>query len=309
MINKLSEINLNLLNVLDVLLSERNTTEAAKKLHLTQPSISYSLKQLRVIFDDELLIRNNFNSTMYMTPLAKSLVYFVRSAVLNLESVFKIKDFDPNSSRRIIRIAISDYALSALMPYLIRKVNKQAPHVAFRISGINYSTVREQLNNQEIDIAIGAFNHETEKSLFVYDYLFSEEVGCWADINHPAFQSEVLTMDDYMKYPHLVIRHPKSCSRSTIEGGTFKDIIDSGHTGNISIHNSTECFGLLLGTNYICLAAKKINCQTKSFNLAYRTPPFKIPELRISLCRGIDKDNDQAILWIISQIKAIASLL
>ena len=49
--------NLNLLPTLKVLLETRNISRAAELLHLSQPSISKQLGQLRSEFDDELLVR------------------------------------------------------------------------------------------------------------------------------------------------------------------------------------------------------------------------------------------------------------
>ncbi|MFT5400693.1 MAG: DNA-binding transcriptional LysR family regulator, partial [Gammaproteobacteria bacterium] len=50
-------IDLNLLHYLDVLLRERNVTRAASQLNLSQPAMSNSLRRLRVLFDDPLLVR------------------------------------------------------------------------------------------------------------------------------------------------------------------------------------------------------------------------------------------------------------
>ena len=55
----LFKTNLNLLKVFMVLMQEKNTSLAAKTLHITQPAISNSLSQLRDLFKDELFICEN----------------------------------------------------------------------------------------------------------------------------------------------------------------------------------------------------------------------------------------------------------
>ncbi|KAB8191052.1 LysR family transcriptional regulator, partial [Lysobacter maris] len=49
-------LDLNLLVTLDVLLSERNVTRAAERLHLSQPAVSVQLSKLRDALGDPLLL-------------------------------------------------------------------------------------------------------------------------------------------------------------------------------------------------------------------------------------------------------------
>ncbi|HBZ16080.1 MAG TPA: LysR family transcriptional regulator, partial [Pantoea sp.] len=52
----INSLDLNLLQTLNVLLSEHNVTRAAQRLHLSQPSVSAQLARLRLLFDDPLLL-------------------------------------------------------------------------------------------------------------------------------------------------------------------------------------------------------------------------------------------------------------
>jgi len=52
----IDSLDLNLLQTLNVLLSELNVTRAAQRLHLSQPSVSAQLARLRRHFDDPLLL-------------------------------------------------------------------------------------------------------------------------------------------------------------------------------------------------------------------------------------------------------------
>ena len=65
----IERIDLNLLVYLDVLLRERNVTRAAGCLGITQPAMSNSLRRLRKVFDDPLLVRTSEG----MTPTERAL--------------------------------------------------------------------------------------------------------------------------------------------------------------------------------------------------------------------------------------------
>ena len=51
----MQNFDLNLLSSLDALLAEKNVTRAARKMHVTQSTMSGILRRLRDQFDDELL--------------------------------------------------------------------------------------------------------------------------------------------------------------------------------------------------------------------------------------------------------------
>ena len=53
----ISSLNLNLLPVLDALLSERSVSRAGARVGLSQPAVSNALAQLREHFGDPLLVR------------------------------------------------------------------------------------------------------------------------------------------------------------------------------------------------------------------------------------------------------------
>src|SRR3954469_3986689 len=55
----LAGTDLNLLVALEALLAERNVTNAANRVGLSQPAMSRALARLRRLFDDELLVRSS----------------------------------------------------------------------------------------------------------------------------------------------------------------------------------------------------------------------------------------------------------
>ena len=59
----MNRVDLNLLVYLDALLRERNVTQAANQLNLSQPAMSNGLRRLRELFDDPLLVRTSDGMT------------------------------------------------------------------------------------------------------------------------------------------------------------------------------------------------------------------------------------------------------
>ena len=67
----MGRLDLNLLLVLDALFDERNVTAVARRLRVSQPTVSFSLKKLREFFNDELFVRQG--ATMQPTPFIETI--------------------------------------------------------------------------------------------------------------------------------------------------------------------------------------------------------------------------------------------
>ncbi len=67
----LRSFDLNLLLAFDALMQELSVTRAATRLRIRQPAMSHALSNLRMLFDDELFIRNGH--VMEPTTRAKTL--------------------------------------------------------------------------------------------------------------------------------------------------------------------------------------------------------------------------------------------
>ena len=125
--------DLNLLLPLKVLLEEGNVTRAGQRLELSQPAMSAALARLRRRFDDELLVRAGRDYEL--TPFARDLLPEVQHArtadghrALHLED-----EFDPATSERTFRLAMSDYAIAVVHEPLVRLVEAEAPGVRLAI--------------------------------------------------------------------------------------------------------------------------------------------------------------------------------
>ena len=117
---------------LDALLTERNITEAGRRVFLTQSAMSGALARLREHFADELLIQ--VGRKMMTTPLADSLADPVREILLKIDAAIKTRpEFDPGTSHRRFSIMMSDYVSTLLMPEVLRRAEALAPRVTFEV--------------------------------------------------------------------------------------------------------------------------------------------------------------------------------
>jgi DNA-binding transcriptional LysR family regulator len=123
----LAALDLNLLVALDALLLEASVSRAATRIGLSQPATSHALQRLRDLIGDPLLVRNG--ARMELTPRAQALRGPLAQALDQVRGLFIPDDFDAARSERQFRLMMPDLAVELLMPPLMEKITKLAPHL------------------------------------------------------------------------------------------------------------------------------------------------------------------------------------
>ena len=134
---RLASIDLNLLVPLLALLETRSVTDAATAVGLSQPALSHTLRRLRRLLGDELLVRQG--GTMILTPRAEQLVEPVRRALQQSARALRPQPFDPATDARTITLAMTTSTAFVLAPLLMTVLAERAPHIVLRL---NTATMR-----------------------------------------------------------------------------------------------------------------------------------------------------------------------
>ena len=150
-LEKLSDSDLNLLPVLQVLLEECNVTRAAGRLNLTQPAISRSLARLRILFNDPLFTRTPKGLTP--TPRALSLNHNLHNALHDISRIIEPETFNPTTATRSFRLATTDYGTQVLLPSAIHHLSQKTPNISLEVVPWHEHLIHE-LDQQDIDLAI-----------------------------------------------------------------------------------------------------------------------------------------------------------
>ena len=129
----LSKIDLNLLVTFEMLISEGSVSRTAQKLGVTQPAVSHSLKRLRDLLGDELLVRGPRGLQPTMRALA--LHPLVQTALADVHSILSTTAvFDPAVTRRTFRMSMSDAMSVEALPSIVQHIRQDAPGIDLAIS-------------------------------------------------------------------------------------------------------------------------------------------------------------------------------
>lgn len=134
-------LDLNLLVSLDVLLQERSVTRAARRLGLSQPTLSTALARLRRHYGDELLTR--VGNAYELTPLAERLSEQMPQALGWVDRVLQTRpDFDPAHAEHEFTLVGTDAHVAVFGRTLAALVHEAAPGVRLRFQHSTPQLVR-----------------------------------------------------------------------------------------------------------------------------------------------------------------------
>lgn len=192
-------VDLNLLAVFDALFDERNVSKAAKRLALTQPTVSGMLKRLRLMFDDDLFVRTSHG--VVPTPRAETLAAPVKDLLQRAQSLVRPVAFDPGESETTFRVCGSDYLQLAVISPLIRRLKELAPKTRVSVLPRPGVGLADLLARGEIDLSVNVRDVAIED--FPARRLFTDRYVCVARKAHPLDGD--ISLNELCSFEHLLV--------------------------------------------------------------------------------------------------------
>ncbi|HET7540644.1 MAG TPA: LysR family transcriptional regulator [Polyangiaceae bacterium] len=149
----LSALDLNLLLVLDAVLSERSVARAAQRLHVTPPAISNALGRLRDALGDPIVTRSGRG--IVPTPRALELGRAISRSLAEIGRALHGEAFDPRTAQAVLTLALADAGQLARLPRLAASVAERMPRARLRVVNVDTMLALGGLGGTEVDAAIG----------------------------------------------------------------------------------------------------------------------------------------------------------
>jgi len=275
---------------LHALLQEGSVTRAARRLAITQSSMSHRLAQLRQQLGDPLLVR--VGAALVPTPRAKAMAEPLAAALQALdEAVAPPAAFDPKSARFALSLVMPDL-LAALGPELVAGLAREAPGVQLRMVGV-MPDLATNLSGAERSLAL-------VPARFVGDDMQTRSLGELSFAvagrkRHPAFRG-ALTIPRWLAHPHVVVKL----------GNDRTNVIDDelgrrGLSRRVGLEVPSFLAGLLSVARSELLMnvpVPLVNDAVKVFGLSLRDAPLPLPRLRFVLAWHARFQHDAPHRWV-----------
>jgi DNA-binding transcriptional LysR family regulator len=299
--DNLRRIDLNLLVTLEALLTERNVTRAARRLHLSQPSVSIQLRKLRQIFADPLL--SSAPGGMVPTTRGQALLQPLRNALADMRRVLQPQPrFEAATADITWQIAAADYGEYAVLMPLLAHLRTTAPRVRIAVWEAAHSRMIKHLESGTIDLALLALDSEPER--LHHRVLYKEHYVLVARKRHPALRRK-LTLDSFCQLQYVVV---------SPEGGGFRGVTDAALESRgrkrrvvLSVPHFLFVPEVVARTDLVAMLPARL-VKDRSEELQILEPPLPIPAYEMAMIWHERSHRDPAHIWLRDQIIAAAEV-
>lgn len=284
--------DVNLLIVLDAVLTTGSNRAAAAKLGVTQSAVSHALAKLRQRLGDPLVVPGA-GRRMVPTPLAESLAPALRDALERLSGALRgVREFDPATSTRTWWLSSADLAGMVVLPPLVQELTRTAPGVSLRMRPPAEDTLAA-LERGELDVALGIFPNVPAS--FRCQALFRERFVCVARRGHPVARGR-LTLARYLECGHVSVA-PWGRSGSIVDDVLAKE--GKARRVVVAVPQFFLAPFLVAHTDLLLMAPERMaNLLAPAFELELLRPPVEVEGFTMSQLWHERMHHDSAHAWL-----------
>ncbi|MEK6290407.1 MAG: LysR family transcriptional regulator [Paraburkholderia tropica] len=285
--------DLPLLLSLDALLTDLNVTRAAKRMHISQSTLSGHLSRLRDIFGDPLLVPSENGRGMVATERALALRPRLEQALSILREVaVEPAAFDPARSSRTFIVAANDGIFTILGLEVLTEVMRQAnPLLRMAVVPATDANLVERMARGEIDIVLG--DHEKMPEQLKARYLLTADFALAQRKGHPR-GTRAPDLDEYCSLAHVVVS-----SRADFSTPVDDVLLSLGRTRNVAaaVPNYSQVALILAASDGVATLPRRL-LQRYVGQVDLLDLPFAMPPFRLAMGWHPRARQDQAAAWL-----------
>lgn len=165
-----SNIDINKYKVFLAVAEFNSFSKAAEYLHISQPAISHSIKELEEQLNVKLFIRNNKN--VLLTEDGQKMKIYIQSALNTISLGEKSLRENNNDLNGVIRIGIYSHISLFMLPKIICEFKEIYPKAKFSIYSSSNTEMIEKLKINELDFVVMQY------PIFINEKHIKEEILC-----------------------------------------------------------------------------------------------------------------------------------
>lgn len=149
----MSLVDLNQLRTFVVLYEQRSLTAAAAELHVTQPTVSYTLGRLRERFGDDLFRREGH--VMVPTAHATQLFAPLQEAIAQIDATVHVPEtFDPARFTGQLVLGLTSIGEQTFLPPIMAALAREASRPHLQVERLDSTDVEDGLIRGTVDLAL-----------------------------------------------------------------------------------------------------------------------------------------------------------
>lgn len=295
----LAGVDLNLLVLFDVVLTQKNVGRAARQLNLSPSAVSHGLGRLRRLFEDPLFLRTP--KGVVPTARANELAPAVADILARVETVVAASTpFDPRTSTRRFVLGMADASAVVVLPALLAHTRRSAPLIDIGLRHIFPFEAFAELEARRVDLALAAVDDVPAR--FAAVPVYEESFVIAARRGHPFLSAP--TLQRYCEAQHILV---------SVSGDThgFVDEVLHGKGLNRRVALTVPSFMLALASleQTDLLSAVPLSLartQAARFGAAWVPAPLPLRTYAVQTVTSRAALQDAGVAWLFEALIAAA---
>jgi DNA-binding transcriptional LysR family regulator len=198
-LEKLRQVDLNLLITFAAIAEEKSVTAAAARLFLSQPAVSRALQRARVMFQDDLFVRSP--QGFELTLRGRKILEELEGLLPRMENLVTPNLFDPAREKSHFRISGPDNVCTVVLPRLCRQYANRHYRVQFEFLPWQ-SGIAELVEHGQVDLILH-IDDGLLPSHFQSERLYREDWIC--AVARSSRFGDRLSLKQYLAATHIVV--------------------------------------------------------------------------------------------------------
>lgn len=297
----LRSLNLNMLPILQSLLTTLNVTRTAEQLHMSQSAVSDALAKLRIQFKDELLVR--VGREMRPTALALDMQDRLDASMRSVEDLIQVQPFDVAGLERRFVVSTADSVMLALADALVEQLMPHVPRISVQFVDITFD-VRRLLVAGEVDLLVVPSGVTTETAGLQEMALYEDTFVGIARRGHPAVKGK-LTRAAYDGLQHISFR-----ANHRLEESVETSLVGLRQRDVVRLPSFTLMPALVERSDAVALMQKRAaEHYVERYDIEMFVPPFAVPVVSHHAYWGRIYERDPAHRWFRQQLELASGTL
>ncbi|MCP4596210.1 LysR family transcriptional regulator [Neptuniibacter sp.] len=174
-------------------------TRAADNLHLTQSTLTATIKQLEEQAGLKLLDRTT--RRVLLTSQGESFLPVAEKLISDFDTAFNDLQATATQQQGQVGIAASPSMIGRVLPEIVKNYHQQFQKIGIYLRDDNAGGIEQRVLENEVDFGIGG-NHSHQPELN-YQPVLSDRYGVVLPIDHPLADKEELSWQEISKLPQV----------------------------------------------------------------------------------------------------------
>lgn len=178
-------------------------SKAANRCHISQSSMTVSMRNLEEALNSQLFIRHP--KGVQLTQSGERFLIHARKIVMNSHVALEDLQNQPETASGTVRIGIAETLSAYLLPNILSDIKNRFPLMEIIFEEAASPVLVSALRQKRFDFCLlltSNINHDAD--LQIETFIRSQR-KLWTPIGHPLLSQPMLTLSDVEKYPFLLL--------------------------------------------------------------------------------------------------------